>query len=109
MGGRILDSLQGRVGADVPIIGSSGSLCDNDAHRCPFGEDPKHTACSRGNAHINASREHGLLGLASPLSIEDIEFEPMLLEDARTLSKLWHGRVPISTLSHGKLHCLLRC
>ena len=103
---RLLDR---RVRPHVPEqVRGAGGLGADDAQRGSLGEQAERAHDARRHADIDAAGHDGLLRLASPLRVEDLEGEPVLLEDADALAELGHGGVPVAALADGELQRVLR-
>jgi hypothetical protein len=60
------------------------------------------------HSHIDAAGYHALLGLAAALCVEELEHEPVLLEDAGLLTELRRRRLPGAALGNSNLYHVLR-
>jgi hypothetical protein len=68
----------------------------------------KRIECADPGADIGAARDHGLLGFASALGIENFQHEPVLLEEARILPQLRKGILPRPCQSPSNAQFVLR-
>jgi hypothetical protein len=60
----------------------------DDAQRRALGIGAEHAEKSGGDADLHAVGDHRLLGLAAALRVDDVEREPVLLEDAGVLTEI---------------------
>jgi hypothetical protein len=79
----------------------------DDAHRRALGVGAHDAERAGGEADVGTARDHGLLRLPAPLGVEQLQLEPVLLEEAGARAELRHGRVPIALLADGELQFVL--
>src|SRR5262249_34851250 len=79
----ILLVLDGRVCFHVPgEIVRARVRCRDHADRRAFGKGSECIECADPGADIGAAGDHGLLGFAGALGIENLQEKPVLLEEA---------------------------
>src|SRR6266480_7084025 len=82
--------------------------CRDHSDRRSFGKGSKRVECADPGANIGAAGDHGLLGFASALGIENLQHEPVLLEEAGILPQLRKGILPRPCQSPGNAQLVLR-
>ena len=84
-----LSDLIGELDGDVPVeVGRAGRLGADDAHRRTFGKRAEHAHDTGRDADVDAAGDHRLLRFAAALRPEDLERQPVLLEDAARAGRL---------------------
>ena len=104
----IVQRLDRRVGLHVPIqVAGTGDLGADDADRraLRIGAQNPHDACP--DPDLDAAGDHGLLGLAGALGIEDFERQAVLLENTGALADIGYRRIPQSALADRNLQRVL--
>src|SRR5262249_25177254 len=105
----ILLVLDWRVCFHVPgEIVRAGVRCRDHADRRAFGKGSECIECADAGADIGAARDHGLLGFAGALGIENLQHEPVLLEETGVLPQLRKGIFPRPCQSPGNPQFVLR-
>jgi hypothetical protein len=98
----ILDLLDRRTGRHVPIeIGRPDHLAADDADRRALGKGADGGRDAGRSRDIHAAADHRLDRFRAGLDVENLEIEPMLLEDAAALAELGDAGVPGTTLRDG--------
>ena len=82
--------------------------CRDHSDRRSFGKGPECIECADPGADIGAAGDHGLLGFASALGIENLQHEPVLLEEAGILPQLRKGILPRPCQSSSNAQFVLR-
>src|SRR5262249_9793687 len=75
--------------------------CRDHPNRRAFGKGSERIECADPGADIGAAGDHGLLGFAGALGIENLQHEPVLLEEAGILPQLRKGILPRPCQSPG--------
>ena len=109
----VLDRLDGRVCLHIPIIGSAGHIRPDHPHRGAFGVGAQHSDRANAHSHVGAARRDGRFDLAIS-SVDHVEVDSVLREDAGRLAELRWRRLPSPALGGGELEqvrrrCLRRC
>jgi hypothetical protein len=79
-------------------VAASHHLGADDTKRRAFRESAEHTESTGRRAELDAAGNHRLLGFAAALGVEDVQRDPVLLEDAAALAEFDHRGVPQAAL-----------
>src|SRR5262245_38792577 len=69
----------------------------------PFAKAPSTLTGAGSDAKVDAAGNHRLQGLTATIGVEDIEVEPVLLENARALADVGQAAVPVVGGADGEL------
>ena len=92
----VLERFDRRVRRHVPVkVARPGRSGRQNAHGRAFCVRAHHGLRARGDADIDAAGNHGLHRLAAALSVQNLELQTVLGEDAGALADLGNTGVPI--------------
>ena len=107
--GRVLERLDRRIRAHIEEdVAGAGEIGADDADRRTLGEGAQHALGADIDAEIGAAGDHRLHGLAGARGAEDLERDPMLLEDAGLLAEDRRLAAPDLELADRDLERVLR-
>src|SRR5215471_3002038 len=105
----VLDLLDRRASGNVPVeIGGADDLAADDADRRALGERAECGRDARSGREVDAAGDQCLDRFGPGRRVENLELQPMLLEDASAQPELGNAGVPRPALRHRELEHVLR-